>query len=338
MNSVKKISEEVSPPAYEPTPSSTAIDDARALRNALSGFRRDKKALIRIIPVASSDSNRMALVQETYTRLFHRVLEEDIRGHSPLYSFFTSAILGMTKGQIWMDVEHLQQMYCGWPEALILQSFSEIIFYRPRAMLQAIEELYNQKHSKPLVDFVKLLCKGGAAQLFARCLETVRCEDGTDALDTQQIRVDVQQLHQGIRQQGENMSFSLDILARSSRERLIAIMDVFEEIYSVSLVDYIKQKVTDGFQMTLVYLLSWSEDPVQYARDVLAKLWHVKPRSLYMVSVLHTMIWAHGNRALFEAGKMRLRYTKSDLREHLKDALVGDSFEELVLKIHDGNY
>jgi hypothetical protein len=35
---------------------------------------------------------------------------------------------------------------------------------------------------------------------------------------------------------------------------------------------------------------------------------------------------------------MRLRCTKSDLREHLKDALVGDSFEELVLKIHDGNY
>jgi hypothetical protein len=34
---------------------------------------------------------------------------------------------------------------------------------------------------------------------------------------------------------------------------------------------------------------------------------------------------------------MRLRCTKSDLREHLKDA-SGDSFEELVLKIHDGNY
>jgi hypothetical protein len=35
---------------------------------------------------------------------------------------------------------------------------------------------------------------------------------------------------------------------------------------------------------------------------------------------------------------MKLRYTKSNLREHLKDALVGDSFEKLALKIHDRNY
>lgn len=130
------------------------------------------------------------------------------------------------------------------------------------------------------------------------------------------------------------MSYSLDILARSSRARLIAIMDMFEEIYHISLIDYIKQKVKDGFQMTLVYLLSWSENLVQYGRDVLAKLWHIKPPggSLYMMVVIHTIIWAHENRALFEAGEMRLRYTGSDFRVHLKGALLGDSFEELALK------
>jgi hypothetical protein len=35
---------------------------------------------------------------------------------------------------------------------------------------------------------------------------------------------------------------------------------------------------------------------------------------------------------------MRLRYNRSDLRMNLKDALVGGSCEELVLKIRDGNY
>lgn len=344
MPSSKRTPEELTPPAYEPAPAhkptaiNAAMDDACAIRDATRGFKNDKKALIRIIPTMSLDSDRMALLRENYMQLYHRGPEDDIGGYGPLQTFFTDVILGMINGQVWMDVEHLHKINPGWSEGLINQSFGEIIFYRPQAKLQAIKEMYDQKHSSSLTDFVKLRCKGGAEHLFTRCLETVRCEDGTDALDTQRIRVDVQQLHQGLWEQGKSTSTALDILAQSSREKIIAIMDEFGEKYKISLVNYIKEKVTGGFQITLIHLLEWSEDPVQYSRDVLAKLWHIKHSTVYLLVVIHTMVWAHWNRALFESGKMRLRYTGSDLKAHLKGALHKDSFEDLLLKIHDGKY
>jgi hypothetical protein len=42
---------------------------------------------------------------------------------------------------------------------------------------------------------------------------------------------------------------------------------------------------------------------------------------------------------MFEAGKMRLRYTTStNMRRELEKGLYDDSFRELVFKIYDGKY
>ncbi|KAJ6007236.1 hypothetical protein N7522_005587 [Penicillium canescens] len=252
-------------PAYEPSSIRRAIDDAKALREATSGLRTDKK-----IP---NPNISISLLQQTYTQLYHRGLEDDILGHIP--SSFKDAILGMIKGPIWCngvadprvqfglfglvgetcidlgalhyiwsDVERLR--YLSWEERPDMVHFvlCQVIFYRTQAKPQAIKEMYAEKCSEPLIERVKWL-------LLIMYLETVRCEDGTDALDTQSIRVDAQLLHQGIWRKGEDIDHVLDILARSSRERLIALMDEFRARYNINLVDYIEEKINGGFQFTL---------------------------------------------------------------------------------------
>ncbi|KAJ6051301.1 uncharacterized protein N7446_005933 [Penicillium canescens] len=344
MSPLEETSKGSALPAYEPSSISRAMDDAKALREATSGFRTDKKALIRIIPAVSLDSQQMALLQQTYTQLYHRDLEEDIRGHIP--SFFKDAILGMINGPTWSDVERLRHLFLEEREDMTNFVLCQIIFYRTQAKLEALKEMYAQKCSESLIECVKWLvkhrCWGSTAQLtgqlLIKYLETVRCEDGTDALDAQSIRVDAQLLHQGIWRKGEEMDYVLDILARSSRERLTALMDEFEAIYAISLVDYIEKKITGALQLTLRWLLSWAEDPIQYSRDCLIQLWPINNRANNIRAINHTMVWAHWNRTLFEAGKMRLRYTRCNLRKELERGLFDDSYRELMFKICDGNY
>ena len=158
-------------------------------------------------------------------------------------------------------------------------------------------------------------------------------------LDTASLRADAELLHQGIWRQGqEDMEYVSDILARSSRERLIALMDKFEAVYRVSLGAYIGEKTTGTLQLMLRLLLSWAEDPIQYARDCLVKVLPVKNGMAECSAISHTMVWAHWNRTMFEAGKMRLRYTTStSIRMELEKGLH-DSYQRLVLNIYDGKY
>lgn len=220
---------------------------------------------LRIDTSTSLDSEQMAFLQQAYTQPYDRDLEKDIRGYVP--SYFKDTILGMIKGPAWSDVEGLGDLILEPRKEMRNFVFSEIIFYRTQAKLQEIKELYHQNHSRPLAEWVKLRCSADTAQLLVKYLETGRCEDGTDALDTQSIRVDAQLVRQGIRQKGTDIDYVLDILARSSRERLIALMDEFDAMYHVSLVDYIEVKTTGALRCALSLLLSWAEDPIQYSRQ-----------------------------------------------------------------------
>jgi hypothetical protein len=327
------------PPAYEPSPSlNKAMNDAKALREATSGIRTDKKTLIRIIPAASLHPRHMALLQQTYTQLYQRDLEDDIRGHIP--SDFKDTILGMIRGPVWSDVKRLDELILEPLEAKRVFAFCEIIFYRTPANLQAIKQLYEQKNSEPLAEYVRHRCYGHTAELLVKYLDTSRCEDGTDVLDTASIRADTQRLHQGIWRQGkEDIEYVSNILASSSRERLIALLDEFEAVYHVNLRKYAKEKTTDTLQLALRLLLAWAEDPIQFARDCLVKLLPVENRMAERSTITHTMVWAHWNRTMFEAGKMRLRYTTStDVRRELEKGLHDDSYRELILKIYDARY
>lgn len=338
MTSHTEPSKGTAPPAYEPSSLDKAMDDAKALREATSGLRTDKKTLIQIIPAVSLNPPQMALLQQTYTQLYQRNLEEDIRGY--IHSNFKDIMLGLVKGQTWSDVNRLNDLILEPVEEKRVFTCCEIIFYRTQAKLQAIKELYEQKHSKPLAELVRRCCSGHTAQLLVNYLETPRCEDGTDTLDTASMRADAQLLHQGIWHQGqEDMDYVSDILARSSRERLIALIDEFEAVYRVSLGKYIGEKTTGTLQFTLRVLLSWAEDPIQYARDCLVNVLPVKNGVAECSAVTHMIVWAHWNRTMFEAGKMRLRYTTStNMRMGLEKGLYDDSYRELVFKIYDGKY
>ena len=279
----------------------------------------------------------MILLQETYTQLFDRDLENDIRGHMP--SYFKDAIVGMIKGPIWVDVERLHNHRVLLP-VTVKQVFMEIILYRPNAKLQAIKEMYDGLHPRsPLVKTIKSYCSGKTGQLLVRCLETTRNEDGTDALYTDSVRADARRLHQGIWDRSTETDDVVDIFARSSREKIISMMEQFESMYSLSLTAYIKERLKGDFRDTLLVLLSWAEDPVQYSRDALFKLFPIdKGPTRDFHTITHTMLWAHWNRPMFEVGKMRLRYTGYNLRKHLEKDLVGDSYQKLMLKIYDRNY
>lgn len=328
------------PPAYEPSPLlNKAIDDAKALREATSGIRTDKKTLIRIIPGASLHPGHMELLQQTYTQLYQRDLEDDIRGHIP--SDFKDTILGMIKGQVWSDVKRLEELIYEPLDTKRVFAFCEVIFYRTPAKLREIKQLYEEKNSEPLAEYVRRRCwYGHIAELLVKYLETSRCEDGTDALDTGSIRADTQLLHQGIWCQGkEDMEYVSSILASSSRERLIALQDEFEAVYHVKLRKYAKEKTTGTLQLALRLLLAWAEDPIQFARDCLVKLLPVENGKAERSAITHTMVWAHWNRTIFETGKMRLRYTTStDVRTELRKGLYDDSYRELILKIYDAKY
>lgn len=334
-----KTSDDTAPPPYEPPSNKAqAIEHAKALREATSGLRTDKKTLIRIIPGVSLNQTQMALLQETYTHLYDRNLEDDIRGHWP--SCFKDAILGIIKGPVWSDVNRLSDLVVDPREEMRVFTFCEIIFYRTQDKLRAVKELYEEKYSRPLAEWVRLCCSTDPAQLLVKYLETSRCEDGTDALDTASIRADAQLLHQGFwRKTKDDMETVSNILASSSRERLIALMDEFEAVYGVKLAKYLKEKTTGILLFTLQFLLSWAEDPIQYARDCLVKLWPVRNGAAELSAITHTMVWGHWNRTMFESGKMRLRYTtSSNLREELERGLHGDSFRDLMFKIYDGKY
>jgi hypothetical protein len=327
------------PPAYEPSSLlNKAINDAKALREATSGIRTDKKTLIRIIPGASLHPGHMALLQQTYMQLYQRDLEDDIRGHIP--SDFKDTILGMIKGQIWSDVQRLDKLIIEPLEAKRVFTFCEIIFYRTPDKLRAIKQLYEQKNSESLAEYVRRRCYGHTAELLVKYLQTSRCEDGTDALDAASIRADIQLLHQGIWRQGkEDIEYVSNILATSSRERLIALLDEFEAVYHVKLRKYAKEKTTDTFQLTLRLLLAWAEDPIQFARDCLVKLLPIENRAAERSAITHTMVWAHWNRTIFEAGKMRLRYTTTtDIRKELGRGIHDDFYRELIFKIYDAKY
>lgn len=332
------------PPAYEPSPSpNKAINDevikeAKALREATSGFSTDKKTLMRIIPGASLHPRYMTLLQQTYTQLYQRDLENDIRGHIP--SEFKDVVLGMIKGQVWSDERRLDDLITDPVDERRVFAFCEIIFYRTPDKLKAIKELYEQNNSSSLAKYIRSRCfEHNTAELLVKYLETSRCEDGSDALDAASIRADVQLLHQGIWKQGKDMEYVSDILARSSRERLIALLDEFEAVYHIKLRKYAKDKTTGTLQLALRLLLAWAEDPIQFARDCLVKLLPIGNRMAERRAITHTMIWAHWNRTMFEAGKMRLKYTTStDIGKELAKGLLDDSYRELILKIYDANY
>lgn len=326
------------PPTYEPSPlHNQAIKDAKDLREATSGIRTDKKTLIRIIPGASLHPERMELLQRTYTHLYHRDLEADIRGHIP--GFVKIAILGMIKGQVWSDVQRIENLCTDPHKARVISSLCEIIFYRTPAKLREIKQLYEERNSEPLAEYVRRRYDGHIVELLVKYLETSRCEDGTDALDTASIKADVQLLHQGIWRQGkEDIEYVSNILANSSRERLIALLDEFEAVYHVTLRKYAAEKTTDMLHLVLRLLFSWAEDPIQFARDCLVKLLPVTGWASDYSAITHTMLWAHWNRTMFDAGKMRLRYTQWNIRGSLMKGLRDDSYRELILKIYDAEY
>ncbi|KAJ5595687.1 hypothetical protein N7450_002145 [Penicillium hetheringtonii] len=334
-----KGSSKDAPPAYEPSsPLSKAIKDAKALREATSGIRTDKKTLIQIIPTASLHPGYMALLQQTYTQLHQRDLEDDIRGHIP--SDFKDTILGMIEGQVWSDVKRLDDLISEPVEERRVFTFCEIIFYRTPAKLQAIKQLYELNNSRPLAEFVRRRCYGHTAELLVTYLETSRCEDGSDSFDIASIRADTQLLHQGLWRQGkEDIEYVSTILAKSSRERIIALLDEFEAVYHVKLRKYAKEKTTGTFQLAVRLLLAWAEDPIQFARDCLVKLLPVQNRAAERSAITHTMLWAHWNRTIFETGKMRLKYTTStDMRTELRKGIYDDSYRELILQIYDAKY
>lgn len=328
------------PPAYDPTsPHDKALNDAKALRAATSSIFTDKKTLIQIIPRASLNPQHMALLQQTYTTLYQRPLQDDIRGHIP--SEFKILLLDMVNGPVWSDVRRLEELHLEPVEAKRVLALCEMIFCRTPAKLHAITALYEEKNSKPLAKLIRHQCSKSTAELLVKYLETTRCEDGTDALEKASLRPDVQLLHQGLWQQGkEDMETALNILARSSRERLIALLDEFEAVYHVPLGEYATEKTTGTLQLALGLLLAWTEDPIRFARDCLVKLVPVKYGAAERSAITHTMAWAHWNRTLFEAGKTRVRYTTSwaDFRRELERGHYEDAYRELILKICDGKY
>jgi hypothetical protein len=325
------------PPAYELSSISGVTEDAKALHNAIGIFRTDKDTLIRILPAISLDPRRMALLRETYTQLFGRKLEDDIGRYTRVE--FKHAILGLIKGPVWLDVERLHDRTALGP-VTVQQIFTEIILYRPSTKLKAIQEMYEQIHKKALVETTKKTCPGSTGQFLAMYLKTTQPEDGVDALDTDTIKDDVRLLHEVAWRNDKEIDQVSGIFARSSHEKLLVIMEEFESRYTIGLKDFIKKKITGDFQETLLSLLSWAEDPAEYSRSCLIKLWPIyKNRPARDTwTITHTMIWGHWNRALFEVGKMRLRYAGYSLRKELERGLIDDSYQKLMLNICDGAY
>ncbi|KAJ5180110.1 hypothetical protein N7492_003320 [Penicillium capsulatum] len=148
------------------------------------------------------------------------------------------------------------------------------------------------------------------------------------------------QLHKRIWLNGKNMDDVSAICARSSPERLAAVIDAFEARYLVSLQEFVKSKIDGDYQETISSLLSWTDDPMKFTRDVLIKLWPIykdRPgRDTWTIT--HTLIWGHFNPTLFRVGKMRLRYSGYFLRDELERGLFDNSYRKLMLRLCDGDY
>lgn len=279
----------------------------------------------------------MILLQETYTQLFNSDLEDDVSRYTS--SVFKQAILGLIRGPIRLDVDRIHSNMA-LPPITVQQIFIEIILSRPSSRLKAIQEMYDQMHTRSLVHSIKSHCPGRTGQFLVMYLETARPEDGADALDVEGIQADVRYLHEGIWLNGKNMDQVSALFARSSQERLSAIIDTFEARYRISLKEFVSSKIEGDYQEALLSLLSWTDDPMKFTRDVLIKLWPIykdRPgRDTWTIT--HTLIWGHFNQTLFRVGKMRLRYSGYFLRDELERGLFDDSYRKLMLRICDADY
>lgn len=325
------------PPPYEFTSINQVAEDAKALRDAMGIFHTDKAPLIRIVPTASAHPHHMALLKENYKRLFNCDLESDISRYTS--SEFKHAMLGLIKGPVRLDVDRLHS-HIALPPITTQHIFTEIILSRSSARLKEIQEMYDQMHRKSLVDSIRSLCPGRTGQFLAMYLETARPEDGVDARDIERIQADVRYLHEGIWLNGKNMDQVSAIFARSSQERLSAIIDEFEARYLVSLKEFVGSKIEGDYQETLLALLSWADDPMKLTRDFLIKLWPIHKNRLGRDTwtITHTLLWGHFNRTLFRVGKMRLRYSGYFLRDELERGLFDDPYRKLMLRICDAKY
>lgn len=308
-------------------------EDARALDKAMRGWRKDNDTIMRIVLSASLDPQQSEQLQETYKQIFNCDLVKDLKWTTS--GLFKKAIHALMLGPVWLDISRILKM----PHSPIptYQPYAETIFYRTTAQLDAIKDTYLKERGVPVKDHIVISSKR-TRQLLEIYLETRRPDDGSDAADMVGIEADARTLHDLIPCEGKEAEFSA-LLARCSHQRLVAVSDAFRSIYAVSIEDYIKDKIEGHFQQVLVWLLTWARDPGEYGACVLRKIFpwgHSTHINTDERNVLHTFLWCHWNRSVFEAGKAKLEAEGFEFRANLEKRLPKGPFKELVFRIYDG--
>lgn len=184
---------------------------AEELREAMKGWGTDEGGLIDVICVKTFEE--MAEIRQSYTDDIGRDLIKDIK--SECSGDFEDILVGLCRDRARYDAELLRKAMkgMGTNETLL----SEVLCYRTKDELKAIEEQYDEMYDTDLKTAIENDLSGNTEKLALKLLEPEDYE--RDPEDEKQVLEDVEKLYKaGQGKFGTDEGVFIRILGGSSRE------------------------------------------------------------------------------------------------------------------------
>jgi annexin A7/11 len=201
----------------------------------MKGFGTDEKALIRTL--ANKDPLQAVLIRESYQRLHHRNLEEDIKKETSGY--FETGLVALTRGPLLNDVHLLHGAMSGpGTKETVL---NDVLLGRSNADINAIKNTYHQTYHRRLEDVVRGDLSMKTERHFMIVLQAIRAEDSAPVVKAD-VERDANDLYNATEaKMGTDEMKVCSILSTRNDNQIRAIAYEYQQKYARSLEDVIRR-------------------------------------------------------------------------------------------------
>ena len=212
-----------------------------------------------IIYILNNTTNReRQIMRQCYKKLYGHPIQDDMKD---LSSKFHDLCLAMFDTQYEYDARELHRS---------LHSFMnddnvicEIMTSRPKWMLDFIDQVYNKFYKISLREDLRKETSGIYQQYLLALMDNEREEGQTISIE--EAEVIAKELNQkGPKNWGKDVDFYTSIFVKKSREDLILIARVYNELYKIDFYDCVNKNVS-GTCRKLIKAILWSNiTPAEY--------------------------------------------------------------------------
>lgn len=154
------------------------------------------------------------------------------------------------------DADSLFQAMDGW--GTTEKVLTEIIMTSTNDELKAIKKRFEEKHDRPLIDWVNSEVSGDYKKLLVKCLQCQRKEVGP--VDPAKAQQQCDQLVKAAQGWGTDEAAFIDILGTESVEQIDEIQRLYEMQHNKSLVKLIEEEVSGDFKYCILLRLETKLD------------------------------------------------------------------------------